>query len=185
MMQSNLSSAIKWNPGILFHESIKPVAGKNLRYYEDENEFRQEAFKIKFSIEDWFPVLDCAKGEARYQWQSPNDMLCYDSKLYTCERGISGLSDSQKLKRKQSIGPYKCLAIVSGTAYRTGFMKTASDGPESQTSGRNNFDCLAYDTGKSRWINLGGGFCENDEYCSEEEKITYGSEACQYSSDCC
>ncbi|MBI5332855.1 MAG: N-acetylmuramoyl-L-alanine amidase [Candidatus Aenigmarchaeota archaeon] len=178
-------SAIKWEKGMLYHESVNPVRGKNLRYYENSNEFKQEAFKIKFFMEDWFPVLDCTKGEARYQWQSPNDMLCYNSKIYTCERGISGLADSQKLKRKQIIGPYKCLAIVSGTAYRTGFMKTASDGPESQTGGRDNFYCLASDPGKSKWVNLNSGFCIGDGYCSEEEKITYGSEACQYTADCC
>ncbi|MFH0836559.1 MAG: N-acetylmuramoyl-L-alanine amidase [Candidatus Aenigmatarchaeota archaeon] len=179
-------SAIKWESGMLFHESINPVRGKNLRYYEDTNEFKQESFKIKFSMEDWFPVLDCTQQEELYQWQSPGDMLCYDSKLYTCERQISGLPSEQILNRTKSIGPYVCLVVVSGTGYRTKFsLREPGQVPETQSSGMNNFDCLAYDPGNSLWTNLNGGFCQNDDYCSDEERITYGSEVCQYSADCC
>ena len=180
-------SSFRWDDGRLYH--LSSTEGSNIRYNEEMNQFEKDNFALRFSMEDWFSVLNCKGDEKRYSWTSNEDIMCYSDKLYSCERVIPGIGN-QKMSDGQYLGLYKCVSDITKTGSITRFCKSGSgtEEPESQTEGKDNFCCVNWNE-ESEWVSslFFAGYCKSDDYCSDNEWGLYSTiqDKCRYSSDCC
>ena len=183
----------KWDSGKLYHERFTAVEGKHWRYDEDNNVFIKKNIALKFRMEDWFPVLDCSRvsnkpDENRFNWLSEKDMICFNGKLYTCNRDVAGIDYvEQKIDLRGAIGNYMCVQAFG----QNRFCYRGDDGDNVEQDGElveTNEDivCCAGVTGSSSNARTSTSgrmiYCKNDNYCSEAEQ---GRNMCENSCDCC
>ena len=71
----------------------------NEYYYHDEenNRFVEKLFSLDTKQGDSVDVLICT-SDALYNWISNNDMICYNTEIYTCDRDIDGLNSEHKIE---------------------------------------------------------------------------------------
>ncbi|MDI6721522.1 MAG: M23 family metallopeptidase, partial [Candidatus Aenigmarchaeota archaeon] len=80
-------------------------------YDEDENNFEKMPMQIRFKAEDYMSALDCSSADVdsntptQYRWDSQGEMICIETKLYTCgnANNIDGLTNDPS--NDQTINP--------------------------------------------------------------------------------
>jgi hypothetical protein len=77
-------------------------------YYHDEaaNEFIKNPFFLTVKAQDYVPALECSENNGvKFNYNSNDDMICYNNELYTCDRGINGLVSSNRIQLEYCLTP--------------------------------------------------------------------------------
>ena len=131
-------------------------------YYHDEaaNKFVKRPISLEFKVKDHIPILACAyNSNKRYEWDTVNDLLCYDNDIWSCTRTIPGLDAEHKKNDHQFAGSGDIWQCVESPTISPRFCLKGFD-----TS--TNEECCRL------WLpSENGVLCRQQEFCSGDGTI--------------